>query len=73
MVCVVGSCSERPANIRFNLAGSSTELLQGMCEGDDSTQVIDLMAQNVFGVGRLVYMMLTGDILFTSEEPKPLA
>ena len=55
------------------MAGSSTELLQGMCEGDDSPQIIDLMAQDVFGVGCLVYMMLTGDILFTSEEPKPLA
>ena len=63
-----GPCNERPASVKFNLAGSSTELLQAMCEGDDSTQVIDLMAQDVFGVGCLVYMMLTGNTLFTSEE-----
>ena len=63
-----GPCNERPASVSFNLAGSSTELLQGLCEGDDSTQGIDLMAQDVFGVGCLVYMMLTGNTLFTSEE-----
>ena len=59
-----GPAGSRPCYIGCTLAFAAPEMIRGMLGGTASAEPIDGIAEDLWGVGCLMYEMLTSDRLF---------